>query len=299
LCSKTIDVDSVLLGLIDLFHRPIDLIAAHYRKELFGKKTLQDLPADNQGPRFTIYATNLQTGVNVRFSRPYLADYQLGKIESPQIQLATVVAASCALPPILSPLVIKLNPQDWKEWDNVKADRTNLPFNKSKLRRALYLTDGGVYDNLGLERVWDRYATLLVSDAGAPFQIMECTLGLRFSELVRAIRAVNIVTGQTRALRKRWFINEMKRGLVRGTYWGISTHIHDYQLEAHGCEPPLLDDNTMTRSLSRMRTRLNCFSANEQERLINWGYALTDAAMRRHVIGENEAAPGKLPYEIK
>jgi NTE family protein len=299
LCSKTIDVDSVLVGLIDPCHRPIDLVARHYRKELFGRKTLQDLPLDNQGPRFTIYATNLQTGVNVRFSRPYLADYHLGKIESPQIQLATVVAASCALPPILSPLVIKLDPQDWKDWDHGNDNRNNPAYNKSRLQRALYLTDGGVYDNLGFERVWDRYATVLVSDAGAPFQIMECSLGLRLSEFLRAIRAVSIIMEQNRALRKRWLINNMKRGIVRGTYWGISTHIRDYQLEANGCEPSLLDDNKITRSLSRIRTRLNRFDENEQERLINWGYALTDAAMRRHVIGEKEAAPGKLPYKIQ
>ena len=298
LCTKTIDVSSVLLGLIDPFHRPIDYIASHFRKELFGKKTLQGLPANNQGPRFTIYATNLQTGGNVRFSRPYLADYHLGKVESPLIQLATVVAASCALPPILSPLVIKFDPDDWKEWDSGNDARTNRHYNKSKSRRSLYLTDGGVYDNLGLERVWDRYATVLVSDAGAPFQITESSFGLRFSELVRAIRAVNIVTAQTRALRKRWLINDLKQGLVRGTYWGISTHIRDYMLEANDREPPLLDDNTSTRSLSRVRTRLNRFNAIEQERLINWGYVLTDAAMRRHVIGKS-AIPGKLPYKIQ
>jgi len=286
------------VGLVDPFHRPIDYIASYFRKELFGKKTLQDLPGDNQGPRFTIYATNLQTGVNVRFSRPYLADYQLGKIESPQIQLATVVAASCALPPILSPLVIKLDSQDWKEWKNDNNDKNNLTCNKSKLRRALYLTDGGVYDNLGLERVWDRYATVLVSDAGAPFQITTSSFAIRFSELARVISAVNIVTAQTRALRKRWLINDMKRGQVRGTYWGIATHIRDYQLEAHGCEPPLFDDNISPRSLAHMRTRLNRFNKKEQEHLINWGYALADAAMRRHVIGKKEAAPGKLPYEI-
>jgi NTE family protein len=189
--------------------------------------------------------------------------------------------------------MIKLGPQDWKAWDN---EDTNPPYNKSRLRRALCLTDGGVYDNLGLERVWDRYATVLVSDAGAPFQITESSFGLRFSELMRAIRAVNIVTVQTRALPKRWLINDMKRGQVRGTYWGIATHIRDYRLETHGCEPPLLGDNQITRSLSRIRTRLNRFSANEQKRLINWGYALTDAAMRRHVIKGKEIAPGKLPY---
>ena len=100
------------MGLIDPFRRPIDYIAAHFRKELFGEKNLQDLPLDDEGPRFTIYATNLQTGASVRFSRPYLADYHLGKIEFPRIQLATVVAASCALPPILSPLVMDLDPRD-------------------------------------------------------------------------------------------------------------------------------------------------------------------------------------------
>ena len=295
LCSKTIDIGSVLVGFFDPFHRPIDYIASHYRKELFGEKTLQDLPADEEGPRFTIYATNLQTGASVRFSRLYLADYHLGRIESPRIKLATVVAASCALPPILSPLIIKLDPLDWKDWETDGAHKDSLPFNKSRLRTSLFLADGGVYDNLWLERGWDRYATVLVSDAGAPFRVSENSLGFKLSELARALRAVSILTEQARALRKRWLINDMKNGLVKGTYWCISTHIRDYHLEAYGCAPPLLDDNKVTRSLSRIRTRLNRFSAVEQERLINWGYALTDAAMRRHIV-EKGAIPGKLPY---
>ena len=63
----------------------------------------------------------------------------------------------------------------------------------------------------------------------------------------------------------------------------------------HGCAQPLVDDSTMTRSLSYVRTRLNHFSAGEQERLINWGYTLADAAMRRHVL-DKETKPGTLPY---
>ena len=35
-------------------------------------------------------------------------------------------------------------------------------------RREIHLTDGGVYDNMGLETVWNRYDTVLVSDAGTP-----------------------------------------------------------------------------------------------------------------------------------
>jgi NTE family protein len=295
LCTKTIDFAPVLAGIIDPFFRPVEHVAASYGKALFGNKTLQDLPSDDKGPRFTIYATNLRTGTDVRFSKPYLADYQLGRIDYPQVPLATAVAASCAIPPILCPMIIKFNPAEWKDWETGTDSGDINPELKQKLRSALYLTDGGVYDNLGLERIWDRYATVLVSDAGAPLRFIESTLGFRFNQLTRALRASGIVTEQTRALRKRWLIKEMKSGCVRGTYWGIKTHIRDYQLEKYGCAPPLLDDNPMTRSLSLIRTRLNHFTDEEQERLINWGYALTDAAMRRHVP-DKDITPGKLPY---
>jgi NTE family protein len=294
-CSRTIDIGSLVAGFIDPFRRPIELIASHYRRGLFGEKTLQDLPSDNEGPRFTIYATNLQTGVSVRLSRPYLADYRLGKIDTPHIQLATAVAASCAFPPIMCPLIIKWKPCDWTDWEDDEDGKDEVPFDKDKLRSTMLLTDGGVYDNLGLERVWDRYATVLVSDAGAPFSIMEGSLGLRLSQLFRAKRTIDIVTEQTRALRKRWLIEDLKSGIARGTYWGIATQIGDYKLVENNYPPPLINDSDTTRSLRRIRTRLNRFSAEEQERLINWGYALADAAMRRHVL-QKGAMPGRLPY---
>jgi len=291
-CSQTIDVGSVVAGLISPFRHPIELIASHYRKGLFGESTLQDLPSDNEGPRFTIYAASLQTGVSVRFSRTELAEYHLGKIDSSHIQLATAVAASSALPPILCPLILKLNPDDWKDWE--KGKKGDL-FHKEKLRSTMLLADGGVYDNLGLERVWDRYATVLVSDAGAPFSVVEESLWFRLSQLFRAKRCIDIVTQQARALRKRWLISDFRAGITRGTYWGTTTHIRDYKLEENGYPPPLIKDSKDTAALCRVRTRLNRFSAQEQEQLINWGYALTDAAMRRHVLRKG-AKLGHLPF---
>jgi len=291
-CSHTIDVGSVVAGLISPFRHPIELIASHYRKGLFGESTIQDLPSDKEGPRFTIYATSLQTGVSVRFSHTEIAEYHLGRIELPHIQLATAVAASCALPPILCPVILKLNPDDWKGWEN--NEKGDL-FENEKLRSTMFLADGGVYDNLGLERIWDRYETVLVSDAGAPFSIVAGSLWFRFSQLFRAKRAIDIVTEQTRALRKRWLINDFKAGITRGTYWGIATDICDYKLEANGYPPPLIKDSEYTRALCRIRTRLNRFSDEEQERLINWGYALADAAMRRHVLKKG-AKPGHIPF---
>src|SRR5262249_3511405 len=74
-CSRTCDVQSVLRGWLNPFRRPSYYLARHYRKALFGDATLQDLPPEDRAPRFTIYATNLQTGDSVRMTRKRLADY--------------------------------------------------------------------------------------------------------------------------------------------------------------------------------------------------------------------------------
>jgi NTE family protein len=185
-----------------------------------------------------------------------------------------------------------LNPDDWKDWK--EGEKGDL-FHKENLRSTMLLADGGVYDNLGLERVWDRYTTVLVSDAGAPFSVIEGSLWFRFSQFFRAKRCIDIVTQQARAVRKRWLISDFENGITRGTYWGTATHIRNYELEENGYPPPLIKDSQETAALCHVRTRLNRFNDEEQERLINWGYALADAAMRRHVLKKG-AKPGHLPF---
>jgi NTE family protein len=288
-CSQTIDIGSLVGGLISPFHHPSTILASRLSKKLFGKATLQDLPSDREGPRFTIYATNLQTGVSVRFSHPYMADYRLGEIKSPEVEIAGAVTASCAFPPILCPVKFKFEYDDWKSFEGADL------FDNEKLHRKMLLADGGVYDNLGLERIWNKYTTVLVSDAGAPFSIMENTIMLRLSQLLRTKRSLDIIVNQARALRKRWLIENFIHGLMSGTYWGIVTQIRDYELQQYGYPGPIVDDSDTTGSLSRLRTRLNRFSTEEQEQLINWGYALADAAMRRHVLKKG-LKPGTLPF---
>jgi NTE family protein len=46
--------------------------------------------------------------------------------------------------------------------------------------------------------------------------------------------------------------------------------------------------------LELIQTRLKALDSQTQERLINWGYALADAAIRRHV--DPAIAPGSWPY---
>ncbi|HVS03053.1 MAG TPA: patatin-like phospholipase family protein, partial [Thermoanaerobaculia bacterium] len=155
MAGTTIDRDAILGGILS----PASVgerLTALYRKHLFGDATLQDLPAR---PRFVINATNVQSGALFRFSRPYVWDYRVGRIDRPRLPLAAAVAASSAFPPVLSPIRLDLPAGAFAAGSGDDLQRP--PFT-----RHVVLTDGGVYDNLGIETAWKRYSTILVSDAG-------------------------------------------------------------------------------------------------------------------------------------
>ena len=109
LASQTIDCRSMLRGVL-LPRSVSQWVSNAYDKTLFHGKTLQELPSDQEGPRFVFNATSVQTGALVRFSRPYIADYKVGILENPRVRLADAVAASSAFPPVLSPFTLKVQP---------------------------------------------------------------------------------------------------------------------------------------------------------------------------------------------
>ncbi len=141
--------------------------------------------------------------------------------------------------------------------------------------RNVFLTDGGVYDNLGLETAWKRYQTVLVSDGGGKLQPEEEPK----SDWARhSYRVLNLIDNQVRSLRKRQVIDSYKSGAREGAYWGIRTNIADYELA-----DPLDCPHDRTMALAETPTRLKRLDDIVQERLINWGYAVCDAALRKHV----------------
>ena len=156
MASTSIDLGAVFWGSV-LPGSVAERVAKAYREHLFDDTTLQDLPDE---PRFVFNATNLESGVAFRFSKPYMGDYRVGRIFDPKIELAVAVAASSAFPPVLSPCVLDLSDETWKD------DEGNDLGHKPGFRDEIKLTDGGVYDNMGLETAWKRYKTILVSDAG-------------------------------------------------------------------------------------------------------------------------------------
>ena len=123
---------------------------------------MHDLPAPGEGPEFMFLATNYELNTLWRFSRTYAADHRVGTIDAPPFPpLSTVVAASSASPPFDSPLNINLRKQPPECVEG--ADR-----NFGRYRKRALLTDGGVFDNMGLEPIWREFGTLLVSNAGDP-----------------------------------------------------------------------------------------------------------------------------------
>ena len=269
LADETIDAESVVLGLV-LPGRVSDRVAAAYDEHLFNGSTLQNLPDE---PRFVINATNVQSGSIWRFMKPYMRDYRVGEVKNPTVPLAKAVAASSAFPPVLSPVEMRLNPEAFTPGSGMDLQRP--PFTSK-----VVLSDGGVYDNLGLETVWKRYQTVLVSNGGGKLQPEEEPK----SDWARhSYRVLNLIDNQVRALRKRQVIESFKaeeddRNHRKGAYWGIRTDIADYRLpDALPC--PL----ARTTELAQTPTRLKRLDDERQERLVNWGYAVCDAALRKHV----------------
>jgi NTE family protein len=294
LAGRTVDVPAVAIGLI----APGGIggrVAAAYRRHLFGDATLRDLPADEEGPRFVINATNLQSGVLWRFSRPFARDYKVGEIAEPRIPLAVAVAASSAFPPFLAPVRLRLSDSDFVPGSGEGLQRP--PFTTRPT-----LADGGVYDNLGLETAWKSCRTVLISDGGGAMGADGGALGplaaWRWRDWgTQFVRVLKVIDNQVRSLRKREAIAGFKEPAGNparlGAYWGIRSDIDHFGLPSH-----LPVDPGRAESLAATPTRLARLDAATQESLINWGYAICDTAMRRWVVGEDVTPPG-FPYPAR
>ena len=151
----------------------------------------------------------------------------------------------------------------------------------------MVLTDGGVYDNLGLETAFKRYKTLLVSDGGGLISPEEDPS----RDWVRHMqRILAVIDNQVRSLRKRQLVGSFRSGERDGAYWGIRTPLTKYPAR-HKLRASFAD----TMELALTPTRLKRTDGLLQEQLINWGYAVTDGAMRTWV-DPNLKPPKNFPY---
>ncbi len=273
LAGRLLDVTSVLEGVGSL-RGPAKALSRRYVRYLFGSATLQDLP---DAPRFTLNTTNLATGTLMRWAKEYAADYKVGTIFEPTAALADVVAASSAFPPFLSPMKLRVS-------QPLVAHGTRVPVASPPKR--LWLTDGGVYDNLGLQAV-ESFHTVLVSDGGAP---LDYAGRPRSNWLSQSLRTVHVIDSQVRALRRRNLVAEFADKERLGALWTIATPVASYKL---GDALPV-SEATVNR-LAAVGTRLAPLAVALRKQLVNWGYVSADCGVRAYVE-RSFSPPTGLPF---
>lgn len=225
--------------------------------------SLQDLP---DRPRFTFTATSLQTGALWRFAKEYAAEYHVGQWDRPELGVADVVAASAAFPPYMSPAFVKVPPGAIEKLEGADLHEDGY---KGRLR----LTDGGVYDNLGLEPVWKRYRTILVSDGGRAMPGNPLPKSNWFSQ---ALRVSDIALQQGIFLRQRVLRGLDRDGSRKVVSWGIGEGV-----AVHGPDNPLGFTEAETKLAASVKTRLKRFPGPVQRTVMRAGYAHADAALRQ------------------
>jgi len=180
------------------------------------RQRLSDLPPY---PTWSINGTTAETGKRFRFKESGFGDYEIGYASAVNFPLASAMAVSAAFPVGIGPLAITTRRHRWLKrpvWGSIAAAAEIVP-----PYERIHVYDGGVYDNLGLEPLYDTGRQIaksdfriICSDAGKPLE-----RGFNLSALhpLRIGRLMDIVTDQTRALRIRSFVEYLTNG-GSGTY---------------------------------------------------------------------------------
>jgi NTE family protein len=214
--TRSIAVSSVIGGTLDPFETRLDKLAETYDKDLFHGATLKDLA---NGPRLYLNSTNLATGNMFFFVTggglpEEMGEHELGVVPAPDFKVSRAVAASSAFPPVFPPL--RLGADTYKHASTVEY---------------VTLTDGGVYDNMGVNPVLrvarNALDYAIVSDGGKPFALDErptdsglIVLKAALGIMMEQIRGLEFDRLQHRFLAKDgpkplWFSIDSKEGEVQ------------------------------------------------------------------------------------
>jgi predicted acylesterase/phospholipase RssA len=225
-----------------------------YYANLFRNKTLGDLKRQSHQPQVFFNCASLSTGSICSFSRSGFMWYENDKeeyVECPQTPVAFACAASSAFPPLFPP---------------IEVSHETLFCSQARFPNALYLTDGGVYDNLGVDRLlwYHKQANdidlFVVSNAEGSF---DSEFKARYAFFVsRNIRASNLLMTRVSA-------QTLKE--LNATFSSV------VNVEIRGETKDTQDPTRLTapiqRSLCSVRTDLDEFSPKEVAALVAHGYA--------------------------
>jgi NTE family protein len=249
------------------------LAAAYAQGPAPGK--LADLP---ETPRFVFLASDM------RFRDQWVFDTGERRIGSRQAgyaplgewTLARAVAASSCVPGAFGVAHTKWEPGQLTGGSYGEPDR-------DRLVREIDLSDGGMFDNLGVEPVWRDHEIVLVSDAAPSFK-PDPDVGWLWSALRQGV----ILLEQATDVRKRWLVANFIEERMKGAYWGIASRPASYELNS---PPRAYSGNLIRDFIAPIRIDLDVFSPGEIAVLENHGYLMADIALRKHGEGIVDGPP--------
>jgi NTE family protein len=294
--------------IIDPSYTRTSLAAEIFSATLLDEKTCIDLPTR---PYLVMNATTLISMRAWRFTRDGMGDSQIGHTPWNQkpLALGQCVAASAAFPPVFPPMRIPTAEYQFTGPIHGGPSIEEHPY--------VALTDGGVYDNLGLEVLIKPTKLpglpepvappqfLVVSDAGAPTPRRFQRSGVPgWQSGLVLYRVDEIAREQVSALRRRELMSAFldphskRKGLLvmlGSDLRRLPPEARESYLTQVGrtCEVP----DCLVREIQAVRTHLNRFSPTECEALMYHAYSMTDAFLWAHRA--NMPAPYRVPDEVQ
>lgn len=228
-------------------------------------------------PLWSINGTTIENGKRFRFKHDTCGDYSTGYSKSQDFKISEAIAMSAAFPGGIGPLAIQTSKYDWKKrksWDDPEGTEISVtpPY------KTIHLYDGGIYDNLGSEPLFDIGKglpkhdgySILVSDAGSPF-----SNAIKMGPLnpFRLKRIVDILMDQSRSLRVRSLMNYFLSNKNAGGYLMIGENprkiLSDEELKLGNWQSEEEIDFA-----SRYGTNLSKIKINDFDRIARHGYEL-------------------------
>lgn len=168
-----IDIESKLIirSIVDILHifdTKSKKLATTMKKYLGIEGKIGDL---ERRPTWCINAVTYETGMRFFFSQEWCGDRSIGYFRGEEVKVGEAISASAGFPILIGVYKLKRELYEWYDITGIK--KVEQP------RGKLHLWDGGVYDNLGLEPIYElmteersikRINFCIISDAGAEIE---------------------------------------------------------------------------------------------------------------------------------
>jgi len=257
---------------------------------------LKDLPPE---PRWMINTTCYETGKNWRFERFRYGDYLFGYSNDSDLPLSDAVAASAGFPGLIGALGFDTAGRSWFQYEDhgdpfarMAGQDEEASWSKVPVQPrypTVHLWDGGVYDNNGLEGVFDfekgwsyRFGFLIVSDASGRAKEEAFRKGI--PTLMRL--SSGIMMQQVRSLRARAMLERLQNHAQddQGVFLQMGNTCK-YILESAGHADwiPKFSSGSMSAEdvilAENFPTVIRRLTPDEYERLYHHGYEVADATL--------------------